>query len=87
MTRLPRTGPHWRSLRWAACLLLLASSAMAQQLQPLPPVARVTDITGTLTAAQQSELDQKLAAFEQRKGAQVALLIVPTTQPEAIEQY
>ena len=30
---------------------------------------------------------QKLAAFEQRKGAQIALLIVPTTQPEAIEQY
>jgi uncharacterized protein len=75
-----------------ALLLLAASLAAgevaAQALQPVPPLeARVTDLTGTLTAAQQAELEQKLAAFEQRKGAQVALLIVPTTQPEAIEQY
>ena len=49
--------------------------------------ARVTDLTGTLTAAQQADLEQKLAAFEQRKGSQVALLMVQTTQPETIEQY
>ncbi len=54
----------------------------------MPPLqTRVTDTTGTLTAGQQAELEGKLAAFEQRKGAQIALLIVPTTQPEAIEQY
>jgi len=69
-------------------LMLLAGAASAQDLQPVPALeARVTDRTGTLTAGQQAELEQKLAAFEQRKGAQVALLIVPTTQPEAIEQY
>jgi uncharacterized protein len=62
--------------------------AAAQSLQPVPELsARVTDATGTLTAAQQAALEQKLAAFEQRKGAQVALLIVPTTEPETIEQY
>ena len=49
--------------------------------------ARVTDQTGTLTAGQQAELEQKLTAFEQRKGSQIAVLIVPTTQPESIEQY
>ncbi|MEO6185800.1 MAG: TPM domain-containing protein, partial [Steroidobacteraceae bacterium] len=60
----------------------------AQGLQAVPPLeARVTDLTGTLTAGQQAELEQKLAAFEQRKGAQIALLVVPTTAPEAIEQY
>jgi uncharacterized protein len=69
-------------------LMLLAGVASAQDLQPIPPLeGRVTDRTGTLTAGQQAELDQKLAAFEQRKGTQIALLIVPTTQPEAIEQY
>jgi uncharacterized protein len=47
----------------------------------------VTDLTGTLSAGQQAALEQKLAAFEARKGAQVAVLIVPTTQPEEIEQY
>ena len=33
------------------------------------------------------ELEQKLAAFEAVKGSQVAVLIVPTTRPETIEQY
>jgi uncharacterized protein len=75
----------------ASCLLLalvLALPARAQSPQPVPKLdTRVTDLTGTLTAGQQAEIEQKLAAFEQRKGAQVALLIVPTTAPEAIEQY
>jgi uncharacterized protein len=62
--------------------------AAAQTLQPVPKLeARVTDLTGTLTAAQQVQLEQKLADFEARKGAQIAVLLVPTTQPEEIEQY
>jgi uncharacterized protein len=57
-------------------------------LQPIPKLtARITDTTGTLTAEQQAALDQKLAAFEAAKGSQLAVLIVPTTQPEEIEQY
>jgi len=76
-------------MRWLLPLWLgFALPLAAQSLQPIPPLeARVTDRTGTLTAGQQSELEQKLAAFEQRKGSQIALLIVPTTEPEAIEQY
>lgn len=49
--------------------------------------ARVTDLTGTLTPAQTARIEQQLQALEQRKGSQIAVLIVPTTQPEAIEQY
>jgi uncharacterized protein len=57
-------------------------------LQPVPKLtARVTDLTGTLTAEQQTQLEQKLAAFESAKGSQLAVLIVPTTAPEAIEPY
>ncbi|MYZ42181.1 YgcG family protein [Achromobacter sp. KS-M25] len=48
---------------------------------------RVTDRTNTLDAATRSALTSQLAALEARKGAQVAVLIVPTTQPESIEQY
>ncbi len=48
---------------------------------------RVTDLTGTLDAGQQQLLESKLAAFESRKGAQVAVLMLPTTQPETIEQF
>jgi uncharacterized protein len=73
------------------CLLGLLpglGSVRAAEPVPVPRLeARVTDLTGTLTAAEQAELEQQLAAFEQRKGAQVALLMVPTTQPESIEQY
>lgn len=49
--------------------------------------ARVVDLTQTLTASEQSALEDKLKAFEATKGSQIAVLIVPTTQPEAIEQY
>jgi uncharacterized protein len=54
----------------------------------VPPLkTRVTDLTGTLKPEQASALEQMLADFEKRKGSQIALLMVPTTQPEAIEQY
>jgi uncharacterized protein len=69
-------------------LLSLGLTAAAQDLQPIPKLsARVTDLTGTLTAEQQNALEQKLAAFEAAKGSQLAVLIVPTTRPEEIEQY
>jgi uncharacterized protein len=72
----------------AACLLVAAAPLTAQTLQPVPKLeARVTDLTGTLTAGEQAELEQQLAAFEARKGAQLAVLVVATTQPEDIEQY
>lgn len=76
--------------RLLACLLLVAVSAAAgaQALVAVPKLeSPVTDLTGTLTAAQQSELEQKLLEFQRRKGAQVAVLMVPTTAPEEIEQY
>jgi uncharacterized protein len=82
-----------RGARCAAPLLLaLCLTAVAQGpvtgLQPVPPLtARVTDLTGTLTADQQTALEQKLAAFEAAKGSQLAVLIVPTTHPEDIAQY
>jgi uncharacterized protein len=69
--------------------LLLASAAPSANAQiPIPALeSRVTDLTGTLTAAQQSALEEKLAAFEARKGAQIAVLILPTTEPEDIAQF
>ena len=72
----------------AALLVALPPAASAEALQPIPPLkARVTDVTGTLSAAERESLEAKLAAFEARKGAQIAVLIVPTTKPEEIEQY
>ena len=69
-----------------AFLLCWAVVAVADVAVP-QLTTRVTDQTGTLSAADISTLDQKLAAFETRKGSQIAVLIVPTTQPEDIAQY
>jgi uncharacterized protein len=70
----------------AAVLIALALVAIAQVAVP-PLTARVTDLTGTLTAQQRTALEERLAAFEARKGSQIAVLIVPTTEPETIEQF
>ena len=68
-----------------AALLLLAGAVGAEV--AIPPPARVTDLTGTLPAARQQALRDQLEAFEKRKGSQVAVLLVPTTRPEVIEQF
>ena len=80
------------SLKISACLLclmLFLVSGLAQAaLVEIPQLkSRVTDLTQTLSQPQQAALEAKLAAFEQKKGSQIALLIVPTTQPEDIAQY
>jgi uncharacterized protein len=70
----------------AVLLLALAAPALAQV--EIPPLrAPVTDLTGTLTQDQIATLEQRLRTFEQQKGGQIAVLLVPTTQPETIEQY
>jgi len=48
---------------------------------------RVVDQTGTLSAGDVASLTQKLKDLETSKGSQVAVLIVPTTEPETIEQF
>lgn len=66
-----------------ACLL-----AVAQGVLPVPELtARVVDQTNTLDALQRQGLEQKLAAFEQQKGTQIAVLMVATTKPEDIFDY
>jgi len=69
-------------------VLLTLACALAADLQPIPPLAtRITDLTGTLNVGQQLTLEAELAALEKRKGSQIGVLIVATTQPEDIEQY
>src|SRR4029077_15447334 len=62
------------------------SPALADVAVP-PLVGRVVDQTGTLSGDQIDSLQQTLRAYEARKGSQIAVLIVPTTAPETIEQY
>lgn len=67
-------------------VLLFAASAWADVAVP-PLKGRVTDLTGTLKTEQVASLEQLLQSFEARKGSQIAVLMVPTTAPETIEQY
>lgn len=71
------------------CLLvtLLVAAPVRAQLAVPALTGHVTDQTGTLTAAQIATLEQYLVAFEARKGSQLAVLVIPTTLPETIDQY
>ncbi|MCK4127363.1 YgcG family protein [Ralstonia pseudosolanacearum] len=70
-------------------LWLAAWPAHAQaDLAAIPPLAaRVTDLTGTLTAQQRGALEQVLADYEQQRGSQIFVLMVASTAPEPIEAY
>jgi uncharacterized protein len=69
-----------------ALLVCWACAAAADVAVP-PLTGRVVDQTGTLSGSDISSLTQTLKDFETRKGSQIAVLIVPTTAPETIEQY
>lgn len=81
----------------ALVLLVLGSVAVpahaaepprgADGLLAVPPLARVTDFSGVLSAEQRQQLVAKLEAFETAHGAQIAILVVPSTQPEPIEDF
>lgn len=64
------------------------ASPKIEQVASIPeqPFA-VIDQTGTLTKAEIQHLSNQLFAFEKENGAQLSVLIVPTTGEEAIEQY
>lgn len=66
--------------------LFLVGTAQAEVAVP-KLTHRVTDLTATLDANQTQALEAKLASFETSKGSQIAVLLLPTTQPETIEQF
>lgn len=69
-------------------IALLLSASLSEAEVAVPPLkSPITDLTGTLSQGESARIEQKLAAFEAKKGSQIAVLLVPTTQPETIEQY
>jgi uncharacterized protein len=76
--------PRWLTL--PALLLLLFGSAVAQVAVP-ELRGPVTDLTGTLTTEQIASLDRQMRDLQARKGNYMAILLVPTTQQEPIEQF
>ncbi len=78
---------YQKSIALFATLLLASQLALAELVLIPDLTSRVTDLSQTLSVEQKTALEAKLQAFEQRKGSQIAVLIVPTTQPEDIAQY
>jgi len=75
-------------IAWALLALGLSFGDGSHAEVSVPPLkTRVTDLTETLNDVEQRALELKLAALEARKGSQIAVLLVPTTQPETIEEY
>ena len=88
-SRLTRRGKRLIGvLLLAAGLPLGILVVQAQDVLPVPALTgHVMDSTGTLTAEQQKALEGKLTTFEQSRGAQVVILMIPSTQPEDIAAY
>jgi len=79
---------RWLGPLAAGVLMLLSGVALAADEVGVPQLkARVTDLTGTLSAAQVQTLEGRLRDFERAKGSQIAVLVLATTRPESIEQY
>jgi uncharacterized protein len=91
--------PMWL-LAWAFALVLgqgpvHAEAASAAQVEvtgtdvsAVPALTgHVIDQTQTLGPSQRQALDDKLVAFERKRGTQLVVLLVPTTQPEDIAAY
>lgn len=68
----------------AFALALLCGAVIAA---PVKLERHVTDLTGTLSAAQSAQIEAQLSALEQRKGSQVAVYMVPTIGDRALEEY
>ena len=82
---------HWLVAAWLILLGWLPGAAAVQASDGLATIpsleGRVTDLTGTLQPAQKADLESALAALEHERGAQIAILLLPTTQPESIEAF
>ncbi|MDP1665926.1 MAG: TPM domain-containing protein [Methylobacter sp.] len=75
-------------VRYGLGFFLLLFCMVSWAIVGVPELSRrVTDLTTTLSAEQITKLENKLAAFEAKKGSQIAVLIVPTTQPKDISEF
>lgn len=74
---------------WLFVLLLALAAPFAARAEVAVPELkqRVTDLTGTLAPDTVSRLENTLAQFEAAKGSQIAVLMLPTTEPEDISQF
>lgn len=77
-----------KTLFAAISFIFLSNLAIAQDYVAIPELKQhVTDLTQTISSNDLKYLEDKLTRYEQEKGSQIAVLILPSTKPEEIEQY
>ena len=77
-----------RARGWRALALLAAALAEPLAALEVPFLSgRVVDLAGLLTESEKQSIEQKLAAFEQKTGAQIAVLTLPSLEGEPLEDY
>jgi uncharacterized protein len=82
------TGGRFLRAVWAVLLAFVLAAPAFAQLRQVPALSgRVVDEAGMLDAAQRERLTAVLADYEARTGSQIAVLLVKSTEPEAIEQF
>lgn len=75
-----------QAIRWV--LLIALYPGIAPALTAVPTLqGHLTDLTKTLSVEQTQAIEQSLTTFENRKGTQVAILILPSTGTEPIEPF
>jgi uncharacterized membrane protein YgcG len=68
--------------------LLLFISTIAVALVPVPAfTSKVIDLSGALSSSQIASLEHSITAFESNKNSKIAILVIPSTKPESIEEY
>ena len=87
INRLAGFARQWLTGLLLLCFMALGLNAHAQKVEVPKLTQRVTDQTGTLSASVQTQMTQELEALEKRKGAQIVVLMVPTTGEDTIESY
>lgn len=79
-----RPAPAWW-WAWAVVLWLVALPVAAREVPALQ--GRVTDEAGVLERAQVRRLDERLAAYEQATGRQLAVLVVGSLEGDPLEDF
>jgi uncharacterized protein len=76
--------------RWLMVFgLIVALLPLHAQSQATVPAmhSAVVDTTATLTSDERARIEASIAPYEARKGSQMQVLMVPSTQPESIDEY
>src|SRR5438552_297569 len=79
---------HFSRAALLHCLLLFsASCGAADDIKKIHPTGYVSDLAGVISPKAKSQLEALCAEVEQKTGAQMAIVAVPSLESESVENY